>query len=202
MLARHVIGARRKDPERRPAQHVRLLIDRDQVIEIAYATGELARTLIQVERVTLLAKKAMQALPVLRNGVLGGPEVWLCFEADRWPWDRDGACDRGHSSLWRYWGGMRSAPSSRMVSPFNMRFSRTWQTSAAYSSGCPRREGNGTSRSSAPFTSSGKPATMGVLNKPGASVTTRMPCRARSRAAGSVMPTTPAFDAAYAVCPT
>src|SRR5829696_1476854 len=32
-------------------------------------------------------------------------------------------------------------------------------------------------------------------------VLTRMPCRARSRAIGNVMPTTPPFDAEYGVCP-
>lgn len=36
---------------------------------------------------------------------------------------------------------------------------------------------------------------------PGAMVTTRIPCLARSLAMGSVMPTTPALDAEYAACP-
>ena len=40
------------------------------------------------------------------------------------------------------------------------------------------------------------PAIMGVIKRPGAMVTTRMPKRESSRAAGSVRPATPAFDAA------
>jgi len=40
-----------------------------------------------------------------------------------------------------YRGGMRSAPSSLMVSPFSMRFSTIWQASCAYSAGWPRRCG-------------------------------------------------------------
>ena len=44
--------------------------------------------------------------------------------------------------------------------------------------------------------SSGSPASSGVSNRPGAMVQTRMPSRARSRAAGSVSPATPPFEAA------
>ena len=40
-----------------------------------------------------------------------------------------------------------------------------------------------------------KLANKGVLNRPGAMVHTRMPCCAKSRAMGSVMPTTPALEA-------
>ena len=43
--------------------------------------------------------------------------------------------------------------------------------------------------------SSGRPASSGVSNRPGAIVITRMPDEARSRAAGSVMPTIPPLDA-------
>ena len=50
-------------------------------------------------------------------------------------------------------------------------------------------------------TSSGMPSTIGVQNTPGATVITRMPKRASSRAIGRVMPTTPPFDAEYAACP-
>ena len=41
-----------------------------------------------------------------------------------------------------------------------------------------------------------KPAIMGVRKRPGAMVTTRIPKRASSRAAGSVRPATPALEAA------
>ena len=45
------------------------------------------------------------------------------------------------------------------------------------------------------------PSTIGVWNTPGATVITRTPMRANSRAIGSVMPTTPPFDAEYAAWP-
>jgi hypothetical protein len=41
------------------------------------------------------------------------------------------------------------------------------------------------------WTGSGRVRISGVENSPGAMVQTRMPCCARSRAIGSVMPTTP-----------
>lgn len=43
----------------------------------------------------------------------------------------------------RYRGAIRMAPSSRIVSPFSMVFSRICATSAANSSGSPSRGGNG-----------------------------------------------------------
>ena len=42
----------------------------------------------------------------------------------------------------------------------------------------------------------GQAASSGVSNRPGAIVQTRMRALARSRAAGSVIPTTPPFEAA------
>jgi hypothetical protein len=45
------------------------------------------------------------------------------------------------------------------------------------------------------------PNIMGVPKMPGAIVMLRMPLRARSRAIGSVMPTTPPLDALYAAWP-
>ena len=68
-------------------------------------------------------------------------------------------------------------------------------TSAAYSDGSPSRDGKGTAAPSESCTSCGMPAIIGVRKMPGAIVMTRMPERARSRAMGSVMPTTPPFDA-------
>ena len=62
--------------------------------------------------------------------------------------------------------------------------------------GRPRRGGNGTDAPRLACTSAGSEAIIGVSNKPGAMVMIRMPKRAISRAIGSVMPTTPAFDAA------
>ena len=44
-------------------------------------------------------------------------------------------------------------------------------------------------------TGSGSERSSGVANRPGAMVHTRMPCCARSRAIGSVMPTTPPLEA-------
>ena len=92
-------------------------------------------------------------------------------------------------------GGIRSAPSSRIVSPLSIRFSTMWQASCAYSAGWPRRRGNGTPAPSAARCSSGSAASSGVSNRPGAIVLTRIPYWLRSRAAGSVMPTTPPLEA-------
>lgn len=47
----------------------------------------------------------------------------------------------GLAALRRYRGAMRSAPSSRMVSPFSIRFATMCSASAAYSSGAPSRGG-------------------------------------------------------------
>src|SRR5215210_1388235 len=94
-----------------------------------------------------------------------------------------------------YLGGILKAPSSLIVSPFSIGFSTMWQARRAYSSGRPRRGGCGTCAPSASRASSGRPASRGVSNRPGAIVQTLMPRRARSRAAGRVRPTTPPFDA-------
>ena len=73
--------------------------------------------------------------------------------------------------------------------------------SAPYSSGSPRRAGCGTCLPSDCCASSGSDPSSGVLNRPGAMVTTRMNSRERSRAIGTVMPTTPPLDAEYAAWP-
>ncbi len=66
--------------------------------------------------------------------------------------------------------------------------------SDAYSSGVPSRCGCGTDSPSASRASCGSAASSGVSKRPGAIVQTRIRALARSRAAGSVIPTTPAFD--------
>ena len=68
-------------------------------------------------------------------------------------------------------------------------------TSCANSSGTPIRLGNGTIDVSPSFIVSGTNPKIGVSKLPGAIVITRMPSTPRSRAIGSVMPTTPPFDA-------
>src|SRR3954447_23616233 len=100
-----------------------------------------------------------------------------------------------------HFGGMRRAPSSRIVSPFSIWFSAMWTASCANSRGSPRRDGWGMAAPSAVRDSSGSAAKSGVSNVPGAIVQTRIPTRARSRAAGSVRPAMPAFEAEYAVWP-
>jgi protocatechuate 3,4-dioxygenase beta subunit len=100
-----------------------------------------------------------------------------------------------------YRGVMRIAPSKRIVSPFSMGFATTCVTSKPYSSGSPSRAGCGTCVPSDAFASSGRPASSGVLNRPGAMVTTRILAEARSRAMGRVIPTIPPFEAEYAACP-
>jgi len=92
-------------------------------------------------------------------------------------------------------GCMRIAPSSRIVSPLSITFSMMCFASAAYSSGLPRREGKGTCLPRESCTSCGMLSSIGVPKMPGAIVQQRMPLRDRSRAIGSVMPTTPPLDA-------
>ncbi len=60
----------------------------------------------------------------------------------------------------------------------------------------PSRCGNGTESPSAFWMSGGRFSIIGVAIRPGAMASTRMPLRARSRAAGKVSPTMPAFEAA------
>ena len=55
--------------------------------------------------------------------------------------------------------------------------------------------GTGTAAPSAARVASGNPASSGVSNVPGAIVHTRTPDDARSRAAGSVIPTIPPLEA-------
>jgi len=93
------------------------------------------------------------------------------------------------------------APSRRITSPLSISFSMMCFTSAAYSSGCPNREGKGTCAPSEARISSDIPRSIGVSKMPGAIVMTRMPNFASSRAMGSVMPFTPALEAAYAAWP-
>jgi hypothetical protein len=50
-----------------------------------------------------------------------------------------------------------------------------WHARAAYSSGCPSRDGNGIVAPSAVRDSSGSAASSGVSNSPGAIVQTRIP---------------------------
>src|SRR6185503_18182277 len=94
-----------------------------------------------------------------------------------------------------YLGVIRIAPSRRIVSAFSISTSTIAFTSCAYSAGRPRREGNGTCLPSESCASFGNPISIGVSKMPGAMVHTRMPLRERSRAIGSVIPTTPPFDA-------
>ncbi len=68
-------------------------------------------------------------------------------------------------------------------------------TSAAKSSARPSRFGNGICEVRLSRMSSRIGPSIGVSDGPGAIVTTRMPFEARSRATGSVIPATPAFDA-------
>ena len=82
-----------------------------------------------------------------------------------------------------------------MTSPLSIGFSTMCTANAPYSSGLPSRLGCGTCLPSDSLAGSGRPASNGVSNRPGAIVTTRMPLLARSRAMGNVIPTTPPFDA-------
>ena len=81
-------------------------------------------------------------------------------------------------------GGIRTAPSRRIVSPFSMAFSTIWSASDANSGGRPRREGNGIVAARAWRAGSGIVISSGVSKSPGAIVQTRIPSFARSRAIG------------------
>ena len=68
-----------------------------------------------------------------------------CAPRASWAFPRTGArCPEG-----LYFGCIRRAPSRRIPSPLSMSFSMMLRTRAAYSSGRPSREGNGTLASSA-----------------------------------------------------
>ena len=74
-----------------------------------------------------------------------------------------------------------------------MGFSRMCSAVIAYSDGWPRRAGLGTEAASDWRMLSGSLARMGVSNRPGAMVHTRIMRVARSRAATMVMPMMPAL---------
>src|SRR5439155_3021311 len=79
-----------------------------------------------------------------------------------------GRTNRGH------FGGIRSAPSRRIVSPFRNAFSMMWRASAAYSDGSPRRFGCGIWSANACRVSSGSSASIGVFIVPGPIVQMRI----------------------------
>src|SRR5512146_2936238 len=74
-----------------------------------------------------------------------------------------------------YCGCMRTAPSSRMVSPFNIGISKAATTSRANSSGFPRRLGKGIWLAREACSSALMESTMGVWKMPGAMERQRMP---------------------------
>src|SRR3990167_5680138 len=93
-------------------------------------------------------------------------------------------------------GGILIAPSKRMVVPFKYVFLAQVKTSSPNSlKGSPNLGGATTSAINPFLTSSGIIATIGVLNTPGAMVTTRIPKGPRSLAIGKVIPTTPPLEA-------
>jgi hypothetical protein len=85
----------------------------------------------------------------------GLPEVDGQPESDRATADDDDVigCHRG---------GIRSAPSSRITSPFRKPLRTICSTSAAYSDGRPRRDGKGMPAPRLACTSGGSPSTIGV----------------------------------------
>src|SRR5690348_5408401 len=114
--------------------------------------------------------------------------------ATEWPRSPDGGSyKRGGSPI--YFGAIRSAPSRRITSPLIMAFSTMCSTSAAYSSGLPKRVGNGTLAARLSCTFCGMPSSKGVAKSPGAIALTRIPVRANSRAAGKVSATMPPLEA-------
>lgn len=75
---------------------------------------------------------------------------------------------RNPKSVACYLGGILSAPSNRMTSPFNMWFVRMEITNCPNSSGFPNRDGQGTVAPSSFLTASGRFSSRGVSKRPGA----------------------------------
>ena len=90
---------------------------------------------------------------------------------------------------------MRIPPSRRITSPLSMGLVMICSARRANSSGRPSRLGKGTAAARAWAASSGISLIMGVSNTPGAMAMTRTPWRESSRAAGRLIPTTPALEA-------
>ena len=91
-----------------------------------------------------------------------------------------------------------------MTHPFSMTFSMTCLASDANSAAVPPRFGNSIAFSRLVRTLSLSTLVMGVSKVPGAMVTTRMPCRDRSRVMGRVMDATAPLEAEYdtwPICP-
>ena len=107
-----------------------------------------------------------------------------------------GKAEGGVETRGRYRGGIRSAPSSLMVSPFIIGFSAMWQASARELLGPaePGREGDLLAQRLARLLGEG--GQQRRVEEAGRDGHTRMPLRARSRAAGRVRPTTPPLEAA------
>ena len=76
-----------------------------------------------------------------------------------------------------------------------------WTAKSANSDGCPNLCGNWVDSNKGSLTLSGANCIKGVSKIPGAIVQTLTACLARSLAAVSVNPITPAFEALYADCP-
>src|SRR5215472_10225434 len=108
---------------------------------------------------------------------------------------------QNYSKARRRLNNRAATPSSRTLSPLKYPLVIISSANAAYSSGRPRRFGNGTEAASPAFTLSGARCSSGVSKIPGKIVLTRMPSSIRSRATGKVRPTTPAFEAEYAAWP-
>jgi hypothetical protein len=175
--------------------------------------------LAHVEEIAVIPKWMRQGIDHLRRGAVerallrrarmgrdGRRDTWpgrpAYLGASRWP----GRGRQAHSHAQRALdpttadqagqrGAILIAPSRRMTSPLSIGLATMCSTSAAYSLGSPRRLGCGTCLPSDSLASSGSPSNIGVRNSPGAIVMTRISLSARSRAIGSVMPTTPPFDA-------
>ena len=92
--------------------------------------------------------------------------------------------------------GIRSAPSRRMVVPFSMGFSTIWRTMRAYSWGLTQTRRVRSERGQLVARRLRQHCHHRRVEDAGAMVMTRICSEARSRATGSVKPTTPPLDAA------
>ena len=74
-FACHVVGAGRQLPHRRSAQHGRLAVDVDQVVQVGQPAGELARRRVGVQAVTMTGQVDADRVPVQENTLGGGPQA-------------------------------------------------------------------------------------------------------------------------------
>ena len=70
-FARHVVSAGRQFTHRRTAQHRRLAVEMDQVVEVRQPAGELARRRIAIQPQPMRRQMRRQRIPIQRHALPG-----------------------------------------------------------------------------------------------------------------------------------